>query len=91
VTRLSQLATRFGKPVLLISGDYHEYRVDAGVPWFTTYYNVPAPSNVTQIIIDRSIEINRTGAPDPSPIDYLKLLVDRKSPAVFSWTQVNVQ
>jgi hypothetical protein len=91
VTRLSQLATRFGKPVLLIAGDYHEYRVDAGVPWFATYYNVPAPANVTQIIIDRSIEINRTGAPDPSPIDYLKLVVDRKAPGVFSWTQVNVQ
>ena len=92
VARLSQLATAFApRPVLLISGDYHEYRVDAGVPWFTTYYNVPAPANVTQIIIDRSIEINRTGAPDPTPINYLKLVIDRKAPGVFSWTQVNVQ
>ena len=90
VARLSELATAFGGPVLLIVGDYHEYRVDVGVPWFTTFYNVPAPANVTQIVIDRSIEINRTGAPDASPIDYLKLTIDAKAPSVFSWTQVNV-
>ncbi len=90
VARLSQLATAFGRPVLLISGDYHNYRVDVGVPWFTTYYNVPAPANVTQIIIDRSIEINRTGAPDATPINYLKLTINPTTPGVFSWTQVNV-
>lgn len=91
VARLSRLATRFApRPVLLISGDFHDYRVDAGVPWFATFYNVPAPANVTQIIIDRSIEINRTGAPDASPIDYLKLRIDPKAPGVFSWTQVIV-
>lgn len=88
--RLSKLASEFGKPVLLIAGDYHNYRVDVGVPWFATYYGVAAPANVTQIIIDRSIEITRTGAPDATPIDYLKLVVDRKSPGVFSWTQVIV-
>ena len=76
--------------MLLISGDYHNFRVDVGVPWFTTFYSVPAPANVTQIIIDRSIEINRTGAPDATPIDYLKLTIDPRAPGVFSWTQVNV-
>jgi hypothetical protein len=91
VARLSQLAIDFApRPVLLIVGDSHDYRVDVGVPWFTVYYNVPSPTNVTQIVIDRSIEINRTGAPDASPIDYLKLKIDRKAPGVFSWTQVDV-
>ncbi len=90
VARLSELATKFRRPVLIISGDIHEYRVDAGVPWFTQYYNVPSPANVTQVIVDRSIEINRTGAADPSPINYLKLTIDPKSPEVFSWIQVNV-
>jgi uncharacterized iron-regulated protein len=91
VARLSALAQAFApRPVLLIVGDYHEYRVDIGVPWFTSYYNVPSPANVTQIVIDRSIEINRTGAADPSPIDYLKLTINKKTPGVFSWTQVFV-
>ena len=43
----------------------------------------PSPANVTQVVVDRSIEINRTGAPDASPIDYLKLTIDRKAPGVF--------
>jgi hypothetical protein len=91
VAQLSKLAQDFApRPVLLVVGDYHEYRVDVGVPWMSTYYGVPAPANVTQIVIDRSIEINRSGAPDPSPIDYLKLTIDPKAAGVFSWTQVNV-
>ena len=92
IARLSQLATAFApRPVLLVAGDSHDFRVDIGVPWFTTYYNVPAPANVTQVIVDRSIEINRApAAPDNSPIDYLKLTIDPKAPGVFSWTQVFV-
>jgi hypothetical protein len=66
--------------VLLVSGDSHDYRVDAGVPWFSLYGATP-PANVTQIIVDRSIE---------DDADWLRLHVDPAAPGVFSWTQVFV-
>ena len=80
VARLASLATRFHGPVLIVSGDSHDYRVDVGVPWFSLY-GVTPPANVTQIIVDRSIE---------DDIDWLRLHVDPKSPSVFSWEQVLV-
>lgn len=80
VARLAALAAAFDGPVLLVSGDSHDYRVDPGVPWFSLY-GVTPPANVTQIIVDRSIE---------DDIDWLRLHVDPRSPAVFSWEQVFV-
>ncbi len=80
VARLAQLAARFKRPVLLVAGDSHDYRVDVGVPWFSLY-GVAPPANVTQVIVDRSIE---------DDIDYLRLTVDPTSPAVVSWEQVTV-
>jgi hypothetical protein len=80
VQRLAQLATAFGRPVLLVAGDSHDYRVDVGVPWFSLY-GVTPPSNITQVIVDRSIE---------DDIDYLRLKIDPKSAAVFTWEQVFV-
>ena len=77
VTRLAHLATRFGRPVLLIVGDYHNYREDIGVDWFKLY-GVEPVANITQIVVDRSIE----AATDKTPIDYLRLTVDPKSPTV---------
>ena len=65
VTRLAQLATRFGRPVLLIVGDYHNYREDIGVDWFKLY-GVQPVANITQIVVNRSIE----AATDKTPIDY---------------------
>ena len=89
--RLSQLATTFDGKILLVSGDSHDYRVDPGVPWMGTSYGVPSPQNVTQIIVDRSIESPATDAGAPSVIEWLRLHVDPKSPDVFSWEQVIVQ
>ena len=66
-------------------GDSHNFRVDAGVPWFSLF-GVTPPANVTQIVVDRSIE----DVTDASPIDYLRLTIDPRSHAVFSWEQVNV-
>ena len=80
VSRLATLARRFGKPVLLISGDTHDFRVDAGVPWFSLYGVTPVP-NVTQLVVDRSIEAD---------IDWVKLTIDPKGPTLFSWSQVFV-
>jgi Calcineurin-like phosphoesterase len=91
VERLSQLASSFDGKVLLVSGDSHDFRVDPGAPWMATYYNVPAPPNVTQIIVDRSIESPATDAGTPSVIEWLRLHVDPRSPDVFSWQQVIVE
>ncbi len=77
VARLAALSTKFGKPVLIVCGDSHNLRVDVGVPWFSLF-NVAPPANVTQIVVDRSIE---------DDIDWLKLTIDPKSPTLFSWTQ----
>jgi len=78
VERLAELATDFDGPVLLLSGDSHDLRVDVGVPW-SSLYGVTPPENVTQIIIDRSIE---------DDTDWLRLHVDPASSDVFSWEQV---
>jgi hypothetical protein len=91
VERLSQLASTFNGKVLLVSGDSHDYRVDPGVPWMSTYYGVPSPQNVTQIIVDRSIESPAEDAGPPSVIEWLRLHVDPRSPDVFSWEQVIIQ
>ncbi len=80
VARIAALSTKFGKPVLMIGGDSHNLRVDAGVPWFSLF-GVTPPANVTQVVVDRSIE---------DDIDWLKLKIDPKSPTLFSWTQVFV-
>ncbi len=77
VQQLAKLASRFRGQVLLVSGDSHDLRVDPGVPWFSFYGAEPQP-NVTQLIVDRSIEAD---------IDWVKLTVDPTSPTVFSWEQ----
>jgi hypothetical protein len=85
VARLGQLARQFRRPVLIIAGDYHNYRVDAGVPWFSLY-GVSPVANITQIIVDRSLE----AASDATPIDYLRLTINPRTAAVFSWENVVV-
>ncbi|MEO8577722.1 MAG: hypothetical protein ABI556_13515 [Gemmatimonadales bacterium] len=91
VDRLGQLASAYQGKVLMIVGDSHDYRVDAAVPWVTTYYGGPALPNVTQIVVDRSIESPANDVGTPSVIEWLRLHVDPRSPQVFSWQQVIVQ
>ncbi len=93
VARFSELAREFNGRILLIGGDSHDYRVDPGVPWMSTYYGVPSPQNVTQVIVDRTIESSPSdAAPNPpSVIEWLRLHIDPRSPDVFSWEQVVVQ
>jgi hypothetical protein len=81
VEALSDRAAEFGKPVIMLSGDSHNFREDVPVEWFTLY-RADNQDNVTQIIVDRSIE---------DDINWLRLHVDPKSSAVFSWEQVTVE
>src|SRR5262245_22603123 len=91
VERLSQLASSFNGKILMIVGDSHDYRVDPGVPWMNTYYGVTAPANITQIVVDRSVESPATDVGTQSVIEWLRLHVDPRSPDVFSWEQVIVK
>ncbi|MES2124902.1 MAG: hypothetical protein V4503_09495 [Gemmatimonadota bacterium] len=91
VERFAQLASAFKGKVLLVSGDSHDYRVDQGAPWLFTAYGVTAPANVTQVIVDRTIESPASDAGTPSVIEWLRLHVDPRSPELFSWEQVIVQ
>jgi Calcineurin-like phosphoesterase len=80
VNRLAELAAGFDGPILLVSGDSHDLRVDPGVPWFSLYGATPQP-NVTQLVVDRSLE---------DDADYVRLHVDPKTPGVFTWENVTL-
>ena len=81
VEALAPLAERFGRPVLMLSGDSHDYRVDAPVEWFELY-GVPSPDNLTQLVVDRTIENDGTV--------WLRLSVDARDPAVFRWEEISL-
>jgi hypothetical protein len=91
VERLSQLASSFNGKILMIVGDSHDYRVDPGVSWMNTFYGVPSPANLTQIVVDRAIESPATDVGTKSVIEWVRLHIDPRSPDVFSWEQVIVR
>jgi hypothetical protein len=88
VERFAQLAATFNGKILMLVGDSHDYRVDVGVPWMATYYGVTAPANVTQVVVDRSIESPATDVGRQSQIEWVRVHIDPRSPAVFTWEQV---
>ncbi|MEY2431079.1 MAG: hypothetical protein QOC92_804 [Acidimicrobiaceae bacterium] len=73
---LEPLADSFAKPVLLINGDSHAYRVDPGrlVP------------TLTQITIQKS-DVDNGGA----ATEWLRLHIDPRSSSLFSWERVKHQ
>ncbi|WP_261574124.1 hypothetical protein [Frankia gtarii] len=86
VKRIGTLAGHFGKPVLLLEGDSHVFRVDHPFTRTDPLYGIHplAPKdlevpNVTRIVVDGSGQAN----------DYLKLSIDPSAPDVFSWSRVN--
>ncbi|HEY4396122.1 MAG TPA: hypothetical protein VGO28_00475, partial [Acidimicrobiia bacterium] len=84
VQRIGKLSAKFRKPVLMLEGDSHNYRVDHPFTSSDPLYNMhplgglQAP-NVTRVVVDGSSNAN----------DYLKLTIDPASPGVFTWTRVN--
>jgi len=83
--RLVGLANAFGKPVLLLEGDSHVFRVDHPfTPSDPLYSRHPlggqtAP-NVTRLVIQGST----------NPTEYLRLTVDPATASVFTWVRVPV-
>jgi PKD repeat protein len=83
VSQLASLTVAFGKPVLLVNGDSHLYESDqpladpASATGVMHPVGFPVP-NLTRITVDGSTNFH----------DWVKLVVDPSTPAVFSWTRV---
>ena len=71
VQQIGTLAAAFGKPVLLLEGDSHVFRVDqpfsAGSPLFSMHPGTPVAENVTRLVVEGSAA-GRT--------EYVRLTVD---------------
>jgi len=82
VKHIGNLAASFGKPVLLLMGDSHLFRVDQpftpSSPLFGLHQSTPVAPNVTRVVVEG--DGNRT--------EYLRLTVDPKSANLFSWERV---
>ncbi|MFK7994603.1 MAG: hypothetical protein AB8B87_10730 [Granulosicoccus sp.] len=85
VQELSIQAEAFGKPVLMVSGENHRYRVDPGVSWFSLY-DVSPVSNLTQVVVQRGVEFfnNNTQV----RYNWLRVQADASKEEVFNVTVV---
>ena len=85
VQHLGTLAQKFEKPVLLINGDSHIFRVDypysASSPLHSVHASTPIADNVTRIVVEGSAA-GRT--------EYLRLSIDprKKAGSLFAWERV---
>jgi hypothetical protein len=85
VQQIGTLAQGFGKPVLLIDGDSHKFKVDnpfsALSPLHAIHASTPVADNVTRIVVEGSAA-GRT--------EYLRLTIDprEKSSSLFAWERV---
>ena len=84
VKQIGERAAAFGKPVLLLEGDSHKFRVDnpysTSSSLHTVHGQTPVADNVTRIVVEGS---------DSGRTEYLRLHVDpRKKATLFSWERV---
>jgi hypothetical protein len=84
VKRIGNLAIDFGKPVLILEGDSHVFRVDQpytpASPLFALHPATPVAPNVTRLVVEGSS--GRT--------EYVRLSVDPRADAgsLFTWERV---
>jgi hypothetical protein len=83
VQQIGTLAAQFGRPVLLLEGDSHVWRVDTpftpGSPLFAMHANTPVAPNVTRLVVDGS----------SSPTSYTRLAINPGSKGqLFTLTRV---
>ncbi len=85
VIQIGSLSAAFGKPVLLLEGDSHIFRVDnpysAASPLHGMHAATPIADNVTRIVVDGSAA-GRT--------EYLRLTIDPQNDGgqIFSYERV---
>jgi hypothetical protein len=88
VRQIGTLAAAFGRPVLLLEGDSHVFRVDhpysPDSPLFTLHPSTPVAENVTRLVVEGSAA-GRT--------EYTRLTVDARgdNDGVFTWERVPLQ
>ncbi len=84
VVKIGTLAAEYGKPVLLIEGDSHVFRVDvpftASSPLFGLHPNTPVAPNVTRMVMNGS----------SSRTEYVRLTIDPKAKGTSPFTFVEV-
>ena len=72
VVKIGRLAAAYGKPVLLIEGDSHIFRIDQpytpASPLFALHPDTPVAPNVTRMVMNGS----------SSPTEYVRLTIDPK-------------
>ena len=82
VKQIGNLAIAYGKPVLILEGDSHVFRVDEpftpASPLFALHPGTPVAPNVTRLVVEGSA--GRT--------EYVRLTVDPKSETLFTWERV---
>jgi hypothetical protein len=85
VQQIGTLAASFGKPVLMLEGDSHQFRVDnpfsASSSLHGLHSTTPIADNVTRIVVEGS---------DAGRTEYLRLSIDSrpKAASLFSWERV---
>jgi hypothetical protein len=86
VKKIGNLARDFGKPVLMLEGDSHIFRVDhpytQSDPLFSVHKVTPAAPNVTRLVVEGSNTVS-------SRFEYVRLTVDPSTASVFSWERVD--
>ena len=88
VQQIGTRAAQYGRPVLLLEGDSHAFRVDQPFsptsPLFGVHANTPAAPNVTRVVVEGS---------DAGRTEYLRLTVDpgSKTGQLFSMERVPLQ
>ncbi|AUX25404.1 hypothetical protein SOCEGT47_059490 [Sorangium cellulosum] len=80
VQRLATRARGFVRPVLLVQGDTHRYRVDRPLEAGSASYGVTAPvPNLTRVVVEGE-----------TVSEWLRLTVDPGAPMPFTWERVAV-
>ena len=84
VVKIGTLAAKYGKPVLLIEGDSHVFRVDQPYtptsPLFGLHPNTPIAPNVTRMVMNGSA----------SRTEYVRMTIDPKAKGASPFTFVEV-
>ena len=82
VTQIGTLSAAFGKPVLLVMGDSHVFRVDRpftpSSPLFVLHPNTPVAPNVVRLVVNGS----------SSRTEYVRLTIDPEAQDVFTFEEV---
>jgi hypothetical protein len=85
VQQIGTLSRSFGKPVLLLEGDSHVFKVDNPYSASSAFHGMhpatPVADNVTRIVIEGS---------DAGRTEYLRLTIDprKKAASLFAWERV---